>query len=129
MTRRILVCGGRDFADKGRVERFLNTVVYLEPVVIIQGGADALAASWARTNKACPHEPETFKADWKNVERPGALIKHGRYGPYDALAGFVRNQRMIDEGRPDLVVAFPGGSGTADMVKRAHVAGVRVVRG
>jgi hypothetical protein len=35
---------------------------------------------------------------------------------------------MLDEGKPDLVVAFPGGTGTADMVKRAELAGVKVVK-
>lgn len=32
-----------------------------------------------------------------------------------------------DEGKPDLVVAFPGGSGTADCVRRAKAAGVEVL--
>lgn len=34
---------------------------------------------------------------------------------------------MLSEGRPDLVVAFPGGKGTADMVRRARAAGVETV--
>jgi hypothetical protein len=34
---------------------------------------------------------------------------------------------MLDEGKPDLVIAFPGGRGTADMVKKARRAGVEVV--
>jgi hypothetical protein len=41
-------------------------------------------------------------------------------------AGPIRNQRMIDEGKPDLVIAFPGGRGTADMVSRAKKAGIPV---
>ena len=39
-------------------------------------------------------------------------------------AGPLRNQRMLDEGKPDLVVAFPGGGGTKDTVRRAVQAGV-----
>ena len=39
----------------------------------------------------------------------------------------MRNARMLAEGKPDLVVAFPGGRGTADMVAQARKAGVRVV--
>jgi hypothetical protein len=50
-------------------------------------------------------------ADWK---------AHGR------AAGPIRNQRMIDEHRPELVVAAPGGRGTADMVRRARAAGIEV---
>jgi hypothetical protein len=44
----------------------------------------------------------------------------------DASKG-MRNQQMLDEGRPTLVVAFPGGRGTADMMRRARVAGIEVI--
>jgi len=42
-------------------------------------------------------------------------------------AGPIRNQEMLDQGRPNMVVAFPGGRGTADMVRRARGAGVEVI--
>jgi hypothetical protein len=80
--------------------------------VVIHGacptGADRWADEWATTSW-CP--AVTFEADWK---------AHGR------AAGPIRNQQMIDDGRPDLVVAFPGGRGTADMVRRARRAGIVV---
>jgi ABC-type Fe3+-hydroxamate transport system substrate-binding protein len=105
---RVLVCGGRDFSDR---ELVYETLLDLHPSVIITGGAegaDRLAYDWA-----CPVVPtETYKADW---------TKHGR------AAGPIRNQRMLDESKPDVVVAFPGGRGTADMVRRARAAGVRVM--
>jgi hypothetical protein len=34
---------------------------------------------------------------------------------------------MIDEGKPDLVVAFEGGKGTANMIAQATDAGIRVL--
>jgi predicted Rossmann-fold nucleotide-binding protein len=34
---------------------------------------------------------------------------------------------MLAEGRPDAVIAFPGGKGTADMVRKARAAGLPVV--
>ena len=34
---------------------------------------------------------------------------------------------MLDEGKPDLVIAFPGGKGTADMARRAREAGIEVI--
>jgi len=46
---------------------------------------------------------------------------HGR------AAGPVRNAQMLAEGKPDFVVAFPGGRGTADMCKQARARGVKVV--
>ena len=41
-------------------------------------------------------------------------------------AGLIRNARMLTEGKPERVLAFPGGRGTADMVSRAREAGVEV---
>jgi hypothetical protein len=56
----------------------------------------------------------TFEADWRRGKR----------------AGPERNQRMLDEGRPDEVWAFHTdtalGKGTADMVRKARAAGVPV---
>jgi hypothetical protein len=34
---------------------------------------------------------------------------------------------MLDEGKPDLVIGFPGGTGTADMLSRAEIAGVKII--
>lgn len=106
---RILVCGGRDYADECCVS---ETLLSLGPTLIIQGnaaGADDIASRWAEANHV-PVMP--FPADW---------------GTFGRKAGPIRNQRMLDEGKPDLVVAFPGGAGTADMVRRAKKAGVQVV--
>ena len=55
---------------------------------------------------------EEYPADWKK---------------YGKSAGPLRNQRMIDEGKPDLVVAFPGGVGTADMISRAKAYNISVL--
>ena len=47
---------------------------------------------------------------------------------YGKAAGPIRNQQMLDEGKPDVVIAFPGASGTADMINRAGLTNVPVVR-
>jgi hypothetical protein len=49
------------------------------------------------------------------------VYKHGR------AAGPIRNQAILDEGKPDLVVAFPGGRGTTDMVSRVQNARIEVL--
>lgn len=112
MTR-VLVCGGRTFNDHRLVGAVLNK--FHDEVgidLIIQGGArgaDELAFAWARANGVAE---EQYDADWENQ---------------GSFAGPARNTRMLNEGKPDLVIAFPGGRGTADMVKKARRAGVEVI--
>lgn len=112
---RVLVCGGRAYGDSHRVFQVLDTLHREAGIdVVIEGGArgaDALARSWAEHPYGCG-SVETYEADWET---------HGTF------AGPARNKRMLEEGKPDLVVAFPGGKGTADMVRKARKAGVEVV--
>lgn len=87
----------------------------LPNVTIIHGGAtgaDTAADEWAVVNWTGLTEFKVTPEEWKHLGR---------------AAGPIRNQRMIDEGKPDLVVAFPGGTGTADMVRRAKRAGIEVI--
>lgn len=72
-------------------------------------GVDCLAIDWAISRWL---DFKEFPADWT------------RYGP---SAGPIRNQQMLDEGKPTLVVAFPGGRGTADMSRRALQAGIELI--
>jgi hypothetical protein len=113
MKQRVLVCGGRDYNDRDRVFSILDVAHAANPIIeLIHGaasGADKLADEWA-DGKVAIH---AFPAPWETLGH--------RAGP-------IRNQKMLDEGKPDMVIAFPGGAGTADMVKRAEKAGVPVVR-
>lgn len=105
MSLRVLVCGGRAYTDSHRVASVLDRLGQDEGIsLIIHGaatGADKLASWWAVQH----HIPQLpFPADWR---------KHGN------RAGPIRNQQMLDVGKPDLVVAFPGGVGTRDMITRS----------
>lgn len=126
---RLLVCGGRNYAKwcSGRNpearKKFLKEQdfvwltlngIYEECVdhlVVISGGAtgaDSSAADWAESRYI---DCEIYHADWES------------WGP---RAGPMRNQQMLDEGKPTHVLAIKGGSGTADMVRRAKKAGIPV---
>lgn len=137
----ILVCGGRAYgkidpkrpiehparmAERRKLRAVMTDLLKEHGrFQLIHGGArgaDALAGGWASEAEI---PTSVFPADWTNTARPGALVKNRRDGTqYDALAGIVRNQRMLDEGKPTLVVAFPGGSGTRDMIDKALAAGI-----
>lgn len=125
---RLLVCGGRDYVNTVMVYRTLDALHReLNFTDFIQGGAkgaDAIAREWATTKSSVVRWE--CKAAWTDLSHADAVIRTRADGTkYDAKAGHRRNKRML-EWKPDLVVAFPGGDGTADMVAQARAAGVRV---
>lgn len=112
MGRRVIVCGGRDYTDRKRLESVLNGLQLGAHDLLIQGGArgaDTFANEWAK-RRGVPRAE--FPANWTGEGR---------------AAGGLRNQRMLDVAMPDLVVAFPGGPGTRDMVRRARRARLKVI--
>src|SRR5262249_443502 len=112
---RVLVCGGRDFEDAGLMISVLDRLHTQQVSTVLihgnAGGADRIADAWA-SGRGIPREPyEVPQGEWDEIGKKAAPL---------------RNQRMLDEGKPDLVVAFPGGGGTKDIVRRAVKAGVSV---
>lgn len=125
---RILVCGGRDYSDWQRLKGVLDSYKSYDMIVIYgdSSGADSLADRWTQENGV---KKMRFTAKWDNTDDPRAVVKIDGFGrPYNAAAGPQRNQRMLVEGKPNLAIAFPGGKGTADMVRRAEKAGIPVRR-
>ena len=113
MTKKVLICGGRDYNDPAGFGMLDELHAEHQFSVVIHGaakGADRLAGQWAKKRNLPVQE---YPANWN---RDGKR------------AGFLRNQRMLDQGKPDLVIAFPGGVGTADMVRISQKAGVPVIQ-
>lgn len=113
---RILICGDRNWADRLSIRRYLDTLD-LDTIIIAGGarGADTIAEEEAEVIGLTVH---VFPAEWD---------KYGR------AAGPIRNQQMLDEGLPDLVVYFhpnlSASRGTADMCRRARKRNIPVVNG
>lgn len=132
-AHKILVCGGRNFGEVPTstpiefYEKAMAVAVrqcsYLNNILnqisqkclieeVIHGnarGADKLAGKWAERQGI---KVTVFKADWNK---------------YGKAAGIIRNQEMLEQGNPTVVVAFPGGNGTQDMIRRAKLAGLPVL--
>ena len=103
---RLLVCGGRDFSNNDLLAKTLKdfNMEYGIDVLIHGGakGADISAGLWANANEI---PSMIFPARWKT------------YGK--KRAGYLRNREMLEKGMPDYVIAFPGGTGTANMIKQS----------
>ena len=110
--KRVLVCGGREFTDW---EYFRQTMEDILPwldkdVIFISGGArgaDTMIINWC-TARGLPCA--VVRANWEYYRRE---------------AGSRRNSWMLLL-EPDLVVAFPGGAGTANMIKQSKSRGIDV---
>ena len=111
-----IVCGSRKYRNIKRVFQILDAaVIRLGVDFIVQGvadGADYLAWQWADNRGV---RCGSYPAHWD---------EHGK------KAGPMRNAKMLSESGAELVIAFPPGpgGGTLDMVGRAEVAGVRVIK-
>lgn len=108
------VCGGRFFSDQSMLDDAMSQIVQMRgcPARIIHGdcqGADWMAAAWG---KRMGIGVVAVNADWAT------------YGP---KAGPLRNQLMLDTYKPSTLIAFPGGKGTADMVRRSRKFGADVI--
>lgn len=107
---RVIVCGGRKFNDGALVKKVLDEY----PIeILINGqakGADWLSSEWARrTGTTYAEVPALWDTFGKN-------------------AGHMRNYNMITFfGDIDLVIAFPGGAGTASMMRIARQKEIKVL--
>lgn len=114
MTR-VLICGDRDYKHDQKIFDYVQALNPLEDIIIHGNarGADFYASTAA---KLFGFAIIGFPAQWNK---------------YGKSAGPIRNQQMLDEGKPDLIVYFHDNikksKGTKDMVSRAEKAGLPVL--
>ena len=111
---RILICGSRFWTDRKAVLRVILTLDPLKDELVVGDcptGADFIAAEQAIERNITTH---VICAHW---------TKHG------LAAGPIRNSRMIDEFKPQIVYAFPieSSRGTKDTIRKARKAGIQVI--
>jgi len=118
----LLVCGGRHYADTDAVSRALATA---SPAIVVTGacptGADRHAADWCQNNGV---PLINVPALWVSEGNGAGPLRNARMLNY---ARTLADRLMADEMRFG-VCAFPGGRGTANMVKLATDANCRVWR-
>lgn len=109
---RILVCGSRHYANRGHVYAVLDALHVATPVTLLihgacqLGGADHLAEDWAKSRCVPYLGVPADKTRWPQ-------------------AGPERNAKMLRY-RPHRLVAFPGQTGTANMITLARRAGIPI---
>jgi len=109
---RVLVCGSRNFIDTESFDEVMDNYIG-KVTTVIHGsarGADMQAHLWGLRNNI---PIEEYPADWNM---------------YGKAAGRIRNKQMLEEGKPDLVIAFlaKDSIGTKDMINQSKTKGVEV---
>jgi len=111
---KILVCGDRHWSDINSIKRELQK--YSGDVTIIHGAAKGVDSLAGLVASELGFKLEVYPAKWDQLGR---------------AAGPVRNMQMLEEGKPDLVLAFHPdllkSKGTIDMIRIARKAGVKVI--
>lgn len=128
----LLVTGSRSITSQILVDKACNTFVceanlrFAESIQIKAlkhgdaRGVDRLCAEWARNNKI---EPIPYPAKWDLItglpeDKLHISYRNGR--PYNVLAGFNRNQEMLDSGFDVLLAirCLGKSNGTDDQINR-----------
>lgn len=120
----VIVCGSRHYQKKDSLFAAMDRFHAERPISMlveggkrkrdhdgrIIGGADYWAAMWAKKNKI---KHKVCYAQWRK---------------FGNAAGPLRNVEMIARYKPEVVIAFPGGRGTENMIQQARLSKIPVVR-
>ena len=112
---RVLICGGRDLnlILALTLIKIALTNNKISPTLIIAGGAEGADKAAEIYANHANIECNIYPANWKK---------------YKNAAGPIRNRQMLFEGKPDIVIALPGGRGTKNMITQAEDNGVDVIQ-
>lgn len=130
--KRILVTGGRNYADIDMVETLLVGAAWrlgpCEPsdIVLTHGDCKRYLENGQFDPTRSADQLAAQVADrlgWTLDPKP---VKKADYARWGKRAPLERNTTMVALG-PDLCVVFPGGNGTADCARKARKAGIPII--
>jgi hypothetical protein len=112
----IYVAGARDYADKRRLKAVLDGVHADRPVTLLIEGGNLGAHRWAFYWATSTGGIKTARVEPKQMADESIRCAERR-----------TNREALDMG-VELLVAFPGGFRTRDMVAQAEARGIRVIQ-
>lgn len=118
----LLVCGGRDFTDVPLLWRRLDELRAETPEpgirLVIDGASDDVTGPYVGA--------DYWAHQWALARNIPTIRQHAKWKEQGRAAGPIRNGEMIERNKPDMIVAFPGGRGTRNMIEQAERAGLLV---
>jgi predicted Rossmann-fold nucleotide-binding protein len=132
-VRRVAVTGGRDHKITPEEERAFREALYLQGifgrVIVLHGNCRGVDQAAAKLAEKWAYPTVPFVAPWDYME--GFANNRFADKPHyrkivRAIAGPLRNWMMVEAAH--VLIAFPGGRGTADCIRQAEKKGIKVVR-
>lgn len=130
----VVVTGGRDYDDRERVSAALERLHAEAPIEALLHGA--CGATWPRVLGPELTGADRWAHEWATDRLPADKLNAlpANWERYGKSAGPRRNGHMIEfagqlsrwDERRVLVLACPGGAGTADCVRQARASGLTV---
>lgn len=111
---KVVVTGGRDYSNRMQVFLALDKINKDQSITMLAHGGAKGADEWA-------HE-------WAEARKVECRPYHANWERYHKGAGPKRNTLMLENFKPDLVLAFPGGTGTEDCVSKAILMKIPVIK-
>lgn len=114
---KVIIAGSRGFNDYKLLCEVMDVYLHdkMDDIEIVSGtakGADRLGERYARDRK---YKISRFPANWKNLTRPGAIIRENGFGKYDSGAGHFRNKKMAEHADAAVVFLQPGATNKGSM--------------
>ena len=122
---KLAIVGSRTFNDYKLLKEECDKILCIN--TIISGGAKGADTLAERYAKEKGYNLKVFPAKWHDFNAIPCKIKYNKYGPYNSLAGYNRNDRIVRTA--DIVIAFWDGksTGTASTIKLAKKYSKRLI--
>jgi hypothetical protein len=119
------VTGGRNYADRAYVFRVLDEIHAETPIGLILHGACGWNGDDDEREESALRGADRWANEWGATRRVAVFALAAKWTTHGRAAGPIRNGGLAAYGA-DLAVAFPGGSGTADMVRKCERWGIKL---
>lgn len=124
---RVLITGGREYALYGELCKVLDDLHAERKFTLLVHGDAGLYKQGYRERPVAFKGADALSGRWADERGIQQVKVPANWEGFGDRAGMRRNKLMLDLAKPDVCIAFPGGRGTANMMRLTREAGVELI--